>query len=533
MTVSGWNFADVWESHARRFSDSPAQIQGDRVISWGEFERRAEAVGAALVDAGLGHQAKVTQYLYNCPEYLESVFACFKQSHVPVNTNYRYLDDELTYLWDNADIEAVIFHGTFSERCARMRNRVKSIKAWLWVNDHSSDRPTWALDYEQIALSGRTSATTAGRSGDDLFMLYTGGTTGLPKGVMWRQDDLVMNLTGQDRYPLPEVPDSDALEEVVREPALPCLPAAPLMHGTGAFVSMHNLTKAGCTVSLHGRSFDPEELLLVIGSRKVGKITVVGDAFCRPILDALNSSEERFDLSSLKVIQSSGALWSEEVRLGLLRHKSSLLLVDVFGSSECLGGPQRLTDSRSQEDEGFKLNARTRVIDERGKDVRPGSGERGQLAFRGRTPLGYYKSEDKTAQTFVVIDEVRYSIPGDWAEVMTDGTLKLLGRGSSCINTGGEKVFAEEVEEVILRHDAVADAVVVGAPHARFGETVTAVVHLIDGANLDEAELKAHVKQNLAPYKVPKRIVFGQVYRFENGKPDLKKIKASIDISVS
>ena len=531
---TGWNLADIWESNAARFADSPAQIQGERVIVWDCFDKRAESVSAVLTDYGLGHQAKVAQYLYNCPEYLESVFACFKQSFVPVNTNYRYLDDEIAYLWNDADIEAVVFHGIFSDRCARMHERVDGIKVWLWVDDGSGDKPDWALDYEDVATSGQVVVSKAIRSGDDIYMLYTGGTTGMPKGVMWRQDDVVVNLTAADRYPLPDVPSREALESVVRKPSPPCIPAAPLMHGTGAFVSMHNLMRAGCTVTLVKRSFEPEELLSAIGAHRVGKVSVVGDAFCRPILDALDSSDGKFDLSSLKVIQSSGALWSEEVKQGLLRHKESLLLVDVLGSSESLGGPQRKSGAGSVEGgEGFTISERTRVIGDDGRDVVWGSGEKGRVAILGRNALGYYKSEEKTAQTFVVIDGVRYSIPGDWAEVLADGTLKLLGRGSNCINSGGEKIFPEEVEEVILRYGGVADAVVVGVPDARFGEAVTALVQLVVGATVKEADLIAHVKRNLASYKAPKRIVFGPVRRFENGKADLKGINEDVRKAVS
>jgi 3-oxocholest-4-en-26-oate---CoA ligase len=531
--TNGWNFADIWESNAARFADSPAQIQGERVISWADFERRAEAVSSVLAESDLGPQAKVTQYLHNCPEYLESMFASFKRSFVPVNTNYRYLDDELAYLWDDADVEAVVFHGTFNERCERMRQRVRGIKVWLWVDDQSGEKPPWALDYEKVATSGELAARRTERTGNDQYMLYTGGTTGFPKGVMWRQDDVVMNLAAPDRHPLPDVPSATALQDFVRKPAAPCVPCPPLMHGTGAFVSMHNLIKAGCTVTLEHRSFDVRELLSVIGRRRVGRISVVGDPFCRPILDQLDSSNEPFDLSSLKVIQSSGALWSEEVKQGLLRHKDTLRLVDILGSSESLGGPMKLSDVDTQQNEGFTLSDRTRVISEDGKDVIPGSGEKGRIAIRGRTALGYYKSQDKTAQTFVMIDGERLSVPGDWAEVLRDGTLKLLGRGSNCINSGGEKIFPEEVEEVILRHPSVADAVVVGVPDARFGEAVTAVVALLDGAEASESDLIAHVKGRLASYKAPKRIIFGPVHRFENGKADLKRVNADVQVAIS
>ncbi|MBI5087916.1 MAG: AMP-binding protein, partial [Actinobacteria bacterium] len=246
VAVTGWNLAEIWERNADRFPEAVALLQGDRCSTWAEFDRRADGVAGTLLGAGVQRQDKVAQYLYNCPEYLESLFASFKAGLVPVNTNYRYTDDELTYLWDNADAVAVVFHGTFTERCAAMRHRVPGVHTWIWVDDGTDPCPDWAIAYEHAATSATSRTVPAwGRSPDDLYILYTGGTTGMPKGVMWRQDDLVGSLDAPSKQPLPSVPGWDAFDARMAKPGPRNLPAAPLMHGTGAFNAMWNLVLAG------------------------------------------------------------------------------------------------------------------------------------------------------------------------------------------------------------------------------------------------------------------------------------------------
>ncbi len=528
--VTGWNFADVWEALAGKFPDAPAQVHRDHRWTWAELSRRADGVARFLLDRGAQHQDKVAQYLYNCPEYLESVFACFKAGLVPVNTNYRYLDDELVYLWDNADAVAVVFHGTFAERIEGLRHRVPRIATWLWVDDGSGPCPAWAVPYEQAAATeppARPVRGPRGRSGDDLFLLYTGGTTGMPKGVMWRQDDIFGNLDAASKHPLPAEQDLDALLARTVKPGPIAVPAAPLMHGTAAFNSFNIWMLAGCIVTLAGRHFDVVELLDTIQRERVNSISIVGDAFAKPMLRALDAEPDRWDISSLRVITSSGVMWSAETKAGLLRHNPRLILVDALGSSEAIGMATQVStagaDSRTAK---FQLSANTRVITEDGRDVVPGSGERGRLALRGRVPVGYYKDPEKTAATFVTIDGARYSMPGDWAEVEADGTIKLLGRGSVCINTGGEKVYPEEVEEVLKLHPDVADAVVVGVPDEKWGEAITAMVELHPGATLDEPGIITHVKSRLAAYKAPKRVLeVASIGRAPNGKVDYRRLR--------
>ena len=501
------------------------------MITWAEFDRRADGIAATLLAAGLGRQAKVAHYLYNCPEYLESMFGMYKAALVPVNTNYRYSDDELAYLWDNADAEAVVFHGAFVERCEHMRTRVPGVKAWIWVDDGSGPRPDWAIDYETAAAAatGRV-VPTWGRSPDDLYILFTGGTTGMPKGVMWRQDDMVGSLDAPSKNPLPAVPGWDEFDARIAKPGPRNLPAAPLMHGTGAFNAMWNLVLAGSVVTVVGRRFDAVELLDTIQEHKVNSISIVGDAFAKPILRALDAEPDRWDISSLRVIVSSGVMWAAETKQGLLRHNARLIMIDSLGSSEAIGMASNTTTAESAAKPAttatFSLGPNTKVLTEDGREVLPGSGERGRVALRGRTPIGYYKDEAKSASTFISFQGVRWSIPGDFAEVAADGTLVLFGRGSQCINTGGEKVFPEEVEEVLKRHPSVADAAVVGVPDERFGEAITALVEAHAGDTIDEAALIAHVKDQIAHYKAPKRVLpIDTVGRAANGKLDYRRLK--------
>ncbi len=529
-TDAGWNFADLWETVATQIPDALAQQQGDRSYTWAEFNRRANGVAAALLRADSAEQDKVAQYLYNSPEYLESVFAAFKAGFAVVNTNYRYAADELVYLWDNADATAVVFHGTFAEQCDAVRDRVPKVRTWLWVDDGTGPCPEWATPYEAAATAGTDTDIEGpwGRSGDHLLLLYTGGTTGMPKGVMWRQDDLFGALDSSNRNRLPPEQDLDAAAGRVTKAGPRNMPAAPLMHGTGLFNALSNLMIGGSITTMEGRHFSAEEFLDTIEQRAINSTSIVGDAFAKPILRALDHEPDRWDISTLRVVVSSGVMWSKETKLGLLRHNPRLIMVDSLGSSEAIGMASNTTTAESSgETAKFELGPTTRVITDEGRDVVPGSGELGRVALPGRTPIGYYKDEAKSAQTFVVIDGQRYSIPGDYATVEADGTVTLLGRGSQCINTGGEKVYPEEVEECLKLHPTVADAAVVGVPDEKWGEAITALVEPHAGDTIDAAELIAHVKSRLAAYKAPKQVVtVASIGRAANGKLDYKKLRS-------
>jgi fatty-acyl-CoA synthase len=529
MSDNGWNFADVWELIADLQPDKPAIVHGDRRPTWAEFDRRADSIARALLDAGAERQDKVAQYLYNCPEYLESVYASFKAGLVPVNTNYRYGDEELVYLWDNADAVAVMFHGAFADRIDVIRARVPKVRLWLWVDDGSGPCPEWATPYEDVAKQATDRVVPPwGRSGDDLYMLYTGGTTGMPKGVMWRQDDLYVRFSESVMHD-PVEADLGAVRTRI-ESATPVvgLPACPLMHGTGAFTSFQTMFMGGSVALLTSRKFDVYELLDTIERERVNTIAIVGDAFARPMLGALDENPEHWDISSLMIIISSGVMWSESVKQALLRHHPGMLLVDAFSSSEALGMGQSISSAGgAAKTAKFILGENARVLTDDGRDVEAGSGDVGRVAVRGRAPVGYYKDPEKSERTFPVIDGERYSVPGDYATVEADGTLRLLGRGSVCINTGGEKVYPEEVEEALKEHAGVRDAVVVGVPDERFGEVIVAWVEpATSDGNVDEDDVIAHVKTRLASYKAPRRVLTTEtIGRSPAGKVDYSRLR--------
>jgi len=539
--VSAWNFADVWETVAETQPDAPALVHGSHTLSWREFDQRADNVGRWLLGAGVAVQDKVALYLYNCSEYLEATYAAYKIGLVPINTNYRYADDELVYLWENADTVAVVFHGVFVERIEGIRDRVPGVRAWLWVDDGTVSCPSWAVPYEEAAETTGAHGPAGhervrapwGRGPDDVHMLYTGGTTGMPKGVMWRQDDLFARLNGGGfrRYPAEGSVEDVRSEVAGNGPGMTLLPACPLMHGTGGFTAMECLSEGGRVVTLVGRQFDPVELLDTVGSHKVNCVIIVGDAFAKPILATLDAHPGRWDLTDLVAMISSGVMWSEESKQGLLRHHPGMLLIDAFGSSEALGLGTSVSSSRSAAKTAqFTLGRDVRVVDADGTDVVPGSGTVGVLALGGRIPVGYYKDETKSAATFRVLDGIRYSIPGDYAEVREDGSIHLLGRGSVCINTGGEKVYPEEVEEAVKTVEGVLDAVVVGIPNERFGEEIVAVVQLgagvPDGSVGPDAVIE-HVKARLAGYKAPRQVHFVEtIGRSPSGKVDYARHRA-------
>ncbi len=531
VAVTSWNYAEVWEEIARVQPDQPAIVQGDRRTSWGEFEGRSRGVASWLLSLGVSHQDKVAIYLYNSPEYLETSFAALRIGLVPVNTNYRYGDEELLYLWDNADAVAVVFHGSFTERIEGIRSTASKVKGWLWVDDGSGPCPEWATPFE-AAASGAPETLDVGweRTPDDLIMLYTGGTTGMPKGVMWRQDDLFarLNPSGFRRFN-PEAGAKGIAETIAAEgPGQALLPACPLMHGTGMFTAIECLAEGGRVVLLTERRYLPAELAETIDREGVNVTVIVGDPFARPLLEEVQRVPGKYSLASLIAIMSSGAMWSEEIKAGLLDHHSGMLLLDMFSSSEALGMGSSISSAGSAKQTGaFTLGPEVKVLTEDGRQVAPGSDDVGVLALGGRNPLGYYKDEAKSAATFRIIDGERYSVPGDFAKVREDGSIQLLGRGSQCINTAGEKVYPEEVEEVLKRHGSVADACVVGIPDDKTGERVVAAVELSEGAEVPSPdELIAHVKGLLSHYKAPKQVrIIETIGRSPSGKMDYGRHK--------
>ena len=532
MNATEWNFADIYAAIAQRVPDRPCQVQGGRVVTWGDFDRRANALAADLISAGLAPHSKVAQYLYNCPEYVESVVAAFKMSAVPVNTNFRYGPSEILYLFDNADVEAVVFHASFADVLEGIRDRLPNVRRWYAVADESGQGPHWAIPYEQAVNSGSDAPDiVATKSGDDMMLLYTGGTTGMPKGVMWRQDDLV-NAFGAGGSPVLGTPPARDLEELVGRVAPEgasqvMLVACPLMHGTGLFSALNVMLGGGCVVSLPNHRLDVSELFGEVERLGVTAIIIVGQAFAGPMLDHLDENPERYDLSSVALITSSGVMWGHDNKQGLIGHMPDVVLLDAYGSSEAVGaGFSVSTGEGAEATARFTLGANCAVFTDDGRRVDPGSDEIGMIAIGGFIPLGYYKDPVKSENTFRTFEGRRWSIPGDFAEVRPDGSLHLLGRGSVCINTGGEKVFPEEVEEVLRTHADVRDVVAVGLPDERFGELICAVVEPATGAQPDLEILAAHVRKSLAAFKAPRRlVVVDTIGRAANGKVDYKRLR--------
>lgn len=527
-----WNLADIFETVADSLPDKPAQIQGERTLTWQQFDARANALAANFLEAGLSHQAKVAAYLRNGPEYMETYLAAFKASLVPVNTNYRYGANEIKYLWDNADAEAVVFHASYTATIEQIKDDLPKVKHWCVVADGTA-LPDWAVLYEPIveAGAGRVKMPWS-RSGDDLLLLYTGGTTGMPKGVMWRQDDLFQSLGAGGNESVGIDPVASLAELGQRfallppEVTSPYIPACPMMHGTGQFGSFIAMFWGRTTICLENRKFSAAELWQLTDKYRVGMISIVGDAFARPMLDAIKQNPDAFDLSCVMLIASSGVMWSQEIKNSLLEYMPQTTLLDAFSSSEALGlGNAITTNTEDVQTADFIRGAMVKVITEDGKEIMPGEDAIGQVAVSGHLPLGYYKDEEKTKKTFPIIEEVRYSIPGDFAQVNADGSIRLLGRGSVCINTGGEKVFPEEVEETLKKQDSVIDAVCVGVPDERFGQAICAVVEPRDLANPPKLEtLSDAIKEHLASYKVPRHlIIVNSIDRAPSGKVDYKR----------
>jgi fatty-acyl-CoA synthase len=531
------NLADIWEAVADRLPDHTAQIHGEQRSTYRDFENRAARLAAALRQSGVGEGTKVALYLYNGNEYLETVFAALKLRAVPVNVNFRYLADELHYLLDNSDAEAIVYHGALAERVREVRGRLPKLRSFIQVTGNDEDRQPLieeAEHYEDV-IARNSPAERIPRSSGDFVFLYTGGTTGLPKGVMWRHADLFVTFS-KSYAPLggfvPKTP-SEAAEAAVRMNEMGAAPrgiaGAPLMHGMAWFTSMSSLVVGGTVLSLPSRSFDAHELWRTVERDKASTCVIVGDAFARPMLRALEEAETRgepYDISSLFALISAGVMWTASNKKAFLE-RGIPMLIDGLGSSEATGmGMMISTANDDPTTAKFQLNPECKVITEDGRFVEPGSEEIGMLGVSAGIPMGYYKDEEKTAATFKIIDAVRYSIPGDYAKVEADGSITLLGRGSVCINTGGEKVFPEEVEEIVKLHRSIEDCTVVGIPDEKWGEAITAVVSASPGATIDVDEVIAMTKKKLAAYKAPKHIlVVDRIVRSPAGKADYRWAK--------
>ena len=526
-------FATIWEAIADSIGDSPAVTQGTVTRTWSEYEQRASRLASALVDAGLQPQSKVGLYLYNSNEYLEAQFATFKFRGVPVNVNYRYLDEELLYLLDNSDAEALFFHSSLGDRVARVVDRLPKLKLLVEVSDDGEHHVVTAIPYNTL-LADYDPMPRITRDEDDIYMLYTGGTTGMPKGVMYQMGSLVDGFVNGGLAFIGMTPPAEIsqLGTTVRDAHANgirpiTIPGCPIMHGTGMWIGAMMPQSGGAhVVTLQKRSFDAHEMFQVVQEKKATLAVVVGDSFVKPMIRALDEAIAKgtpYDASSLKMIASSGVMWTSEVKEALLERIEHVVLLDAMGSSEGSMGTSISMKGLPPKTAKFAVAPTTKVFTDDDREVVPGSGEIGKVAAGGAVPLGYYKDPEKSSKTFRTINGVRYSFPGDMATVEADGSLTLLGRGSQVINSGGEKIFPEEVEEAVKRVEGVLDCLVVGIDDEKFGQAVTAVASLSPGATVEEAAIIANVKTQLAGYKAPKRVIFvTQIPRAPNGKADYK-----------
>ena len=539
MNVMKNHFGMIWESVADAVPEQLAVVQGDRRVTWGDYEANAARLAQACLDAGLGPHSKVGMYLYNSPEYCETNFAAVKFRGVPINVNYRYLDDELHYLLENADIECLVFHSSLGDRVARVKDRLPMLKLLVEVDDgpaaDGSQGVAGAVTYDDLQAN-TTPADRIEPQGDEIYMFYTGGTTGMPKGVMYDMENFstffiegypamvglepfggAADMAGKAR----ELADADMRAIAMSGP--------PLMHGTGCWIGLmapHLL--GGTSVLLESRSLDAAEMWGTIEREGVKSLIIVGDAFAKPMVRALEDNPGKWDTTPLGMIISSGAMFSTDVKQQLIAQAPHLVIADVLGSTEGGMGQQITTkDTPLGETAKFGASPTTKVFTDDDREVVPGSGEVGAVANGGLVPLGYYKDEEKSARTFRTIDGVRYAFIGDMAMIEADGTMTLLGRGSNCINTGGEKVFPEEVEEALKVNAAVEDALVFGVPDDRFGNRVVGVVSMApEATSAAPAEVIAETKQRLSSYKLPKElVVVDRIPRAPNGKADYPSAK--------
>lgn len=543
-----FNLAQLHEAIAAAIPDRVCVALPERKVTYGDMAARTRRLAAYLASRGLGcrvervalanhesGQDHVALYLHNCVEYLEGMLGAFKARTAPINVNYRYVDEELIYLLKDARARAIVYHATFAPALARIRSELPLLEVLLQVDDGSgTPLLPGATDYETALASVADSPPTAALSPDDLYVLYTGGTTGMPKGVLWRQADIfVTALGGQTRAQSGE--EFETLQPIVDRAVdggsgLRVLPSPPFMHGAAHWSALHTFCMGGTVVlPANTRHLDPDDIWGTVERERAQALLIVGDAFGRPLYEGL--SRRRYDLSSLSLIISGGAALNAGLKSLFIEAIPGLVVLDAVGSSETGSQAHHMSTRESGASTGtFRTTPNNVVVSEdMTRVLDPGSPEMGWFARLGRVPLGYLGDAAKTAKTFPVVDGQRCSVPGDRARLREDGTLELYGRDSVTINSGGEKVFAEEVEHALKLHPAVYDAVVVGRPSERWGSEVVAVVRLKPGATASEAELVAECEKHLARYKLPKAFVFReQIVRSPSGKADYRWARSQV-----
>ncbi len=516
------NLADLFELVADEVPDATAMVAGDRRLTYRELDRRADRLAHHLAAAGVAPGDRVGVQLANGTEYVETMLACFKVRAVPVNVNYRYVTRELEYLYADAGLVGLVFHRRFGPAVIGALGALADRRVVLEVADGSP--PVGAgLEYEVVLAASTEGRDLPARSAGDLYCVYTGGTTGMPKGVLWRHDDIFFAaMGGGDPFASGNhIARAEELAERVLRPGVTALAIPPFMHAAGHWLAFSTLFGGGTIVTTPAGGFDPVEVWRLVEAERANAVVVVGDAMARPLLDVLAADPDRYDLTSLMAVGSGGAVLSPSTKAQLADLLPGRIVADRFGSSETgqVGGEPPADDPFGPP--RLRVDGRTTVLDADLVPVVPGSGVIGHLARGGHVPLGYLGDPTATAATFVEKDGTRWALPGDQATVAGDGTITVLGRGSLCINTGGEKVFPDEVEAALKGHPDVADALVVGLPDERFGQRVVALIQLRPGRGAGPEELRAHGHGLLTGYKVPRQFVFvDEIVRSPSGKAD-------------
>lgn len=527
-----FNAADIFEGVVDRVPDREAIVHGSTRLTYKELDARSNKAANALKKLGIKKGSHVGIYAFNCVEWLEIMLGAYKLCAIPININYRYVEEELKYLIENADMEAIFYHKQFSKKLQNIKGQLPLLKSFICINDHSDNENVIeeSFDFESLIINEDESRLKVRRSGDDQYILYTGGTTGMPKGVVWRMEDVLMTLGGGidavtgEKYKTPE----EFADKCFQNQTI-ALALAPFMHG-GAQWQSFNAFFSGWKLIINDQiSFDADYIWEVVAKEKVMNLTIMGDAMGRPLCDALPKAIEKgLDLSSLFVLSSTASVFSATIKDTILEFLPNLFLIDAVGSSEtgATGVNIHTKDGKLKDSGGgpkFTKPEFSEILNLDTKEIIPPSDTQtiGYLARKGHVPLAYYKDEEKSKKTFIEVNGERYSIPGDMAKYEADGQMTLLGRGSVSINSGGEKIFPEEVEMALKAHPNIFDCLVVGVKDDRWGQKVVAVIQRREDIEMSLEEIKEVASKYIASYKMPKAIVFSElIERAPSGKPN-------------
>lgn len=534
-----YNLADLFESVADAIPDRTAIVSDQRRLNYAELDERATRLANGWAEKGIGRNDHIGLQLRNGSEYMEAMLAAYKLRAVAININYHYVEGELDYLFRDADLAALVVHQEFADKTSAVTPGIDALAYVYCVADESGvEMPADYLDYETALAQSSSRRDFPRRASDDIYIVYTGGTTGMPKGVMWQHQDIFFAAMGggdADQTQGPVSTPAQLVERIPEAPLVP-LPTPPFMHAAAQWTAFTTLLGGGKIVLPAKGKFEPEAIWQMVSDEQVNMLVVVGDAMATPLADMLNNNPGRWSTDSLLVIASGGALFSPATKKRLLELCPGTMILDGLGSSETGLMGSKVSADAAHDDAAprFMVNEHMTVLGEDNKPLEPGSAEMGLLARRGHIPLGYYNAPEKSAATFIEVDGERWAIPGDLATVEADGTIMLLGRGSVSINTGGEKVFPEEVESNVKAHPDVLDCVVVGVDNERYGQIVVAVCETRSGNELKAEALRDFCRDKLAGYKLPRAVVcVDAIKRSPAGKADYPWARNAAEVALN